>query len=293
MKIGVLVPITEKNPDVVTIARRVEALGFDSLWIPEHPIIPVEMKTPFPASPDGKLPEHYAHWADPFVTLTMAAAVTQNIKLATGICLVPERDPLVTAKVVASLDLFSKGRVILGVGGGWLREETEVMGTRFGLRWQRLRESVEAMKALWTRDEAGYQGETVHFPPVKCYPKPYQKPHPPVLLGAHGPKALARVARYCEGWFPLGVSPEAAAQSIETIRRLAQESGRQLERLDVTVIVGPENGGPSQDLMQRYRDAGVGRLVVFSQEMGTEMAEGRAMEHIERLAPIVERAQKV
>ena len=134
MNIGVAVTVTEKVADVMQIAQRAEALGFESLWVPEHPIIPVHIPTPFPNSPDGRVPESYAHWADPFVALTAVAAVTTRLKLATGICLVPERDPLVTAKVVASLDVLSQGRVILGVGGGALREETEIMGTKFGLR---------------------------------------------------------------------------------------------------------------------------------------------------------------
>ena len=161
MDIGVLVTATARSGDLVEVARQVEALGFDSLWIPEHPVIPVNMKTPFPGARDGRLPDHYNRWSDPFIALTVAATVTKRIKLATGICLLPERDPLVTAKVVASLDLYSGGRVILGVGAGWLREETEVMGTNFGWRWKRLRETVEAMRVLWTQTEAhpGYAQE--------------------------------------------------------------------------------------------------------------------------------------
>ncbi len=197
MNIGVSVTMSEQVTEVMQIAQRAEALGFDSLWVPEHPMIPVHIPTPFPNSPDGRVPEWYAHWPDPFVALTAVATVTSRLKLATGICLVPEREPLVTAKVVASLDVLSHGRVLLGVGGGALREETEILGTPFGRRWQRLREHVEAMKALWTQEEASYQGEFVRFPAVKSYPKPSQQPHPPVLLGAQrGPRVLARVARY-------------------------------------------------------------------------------------------------
>src|SRR6516165_701227 len=167
MNIGLTLSVTERVGDVVWIVQQAEALGFESIWVAEHPAIPVSYAH-FPNSADGRVPELWAHWPDPFVSLAAAAAVTSRLKLATGICLLPERDPIVTAKVVASLDVLSQGRVILGVGGG-------------------------ALKELWTREEAGYQGELVRFPPVRSYPKPYQRPHPPVLLGAHGPKALARV----------------------------------------------------------------------------------------------------
>src|SRR5690349_939233 len=207
MKIGALVTATAQSGDLAEIARLAESLGYDSLWIPEHPIIPVEMKTPFPAAADGKLPGHYAQWADPFVALAIAAAVTRKIKLGTGICLLPEREPLITAKLIASLDFYSGGRVIIGAGAGWLREETEIMGTKFGIRWKRMREMVEAMRVLWTKGVASYEGETLRFPAVRCEPRPLQKPYPPVLLGAHGPKALERVARTYDGWFPLVNNP--------------------------------------------------------------------------------------
>jgi probable F420-dependent oxidoreductase len=293
MDIGVLTTATAQSGDLAEVARQAEALGFDSLWIPEHPVIPVDMKTPFPGARDGQLPEHYNRWSDPFIALTVAATVTKTIKLGTGICLLPERDPLMTAKVVASLDLYSGGRVILGVGAGWLREETEVMGTQFGWRWKRLRETVEAMRVLWTQTEASYEGDLVQFPAVRCEPKPVQKPYPPVLLGAHGPKALQRVARYCDGWFPLAPKPEALKQDVDTIRKLAQEAGRDPDAIQVTVIVEPRDGGPSEDLMKRYREAGASRIVIFSQEMGTEMSDGKALEWVKQVAPVVERARKV
>lgn len=293
MKIGVMVTVTEKSSEIAQLAQRMEVLGFESVWVPEHPIIPVHIHARFPNSADGRVPESYAYWADPFIALTAAAAATTTLKLATGICLPSERDAIVTAKVVASLDLLSKGRVILGVGGGALREETEIMGTKFPLRWKRLRETVEAMKELWTKKEASYQGEFVDFPPVKSYPKPYQKPHPPVLLGAHGPKALARVARYCEGWVPFGVPPEAAREAIATITRLAQEAGRNLQTPDVTIMIPPENESLSLDLIRQYRDAGVNRLVIFSQLLLEGTAEQRQIvAHLEQLASAVEKAQK-
>ncbi len=144
MDIGVMIAATAQTGDIATIAREVENLGYESFFIPEHPVIPIGFKTVPPGG--GQLPEHYGRWLDPFVALTVAAAVTKRIKLGTGICLLPEREPLMTAKVIASLDVVSGGRVVLGVGGGWLKEETEAMGTQFGMRWRRLRETVEALR---------------------------------------------------------------------------------------------------------------------------------------------------
>jgi len=293
MDIGILVAATADSGDLAEIARLTESLGYDSLWIPEHPVIPVAMKTPFPAARDGKSPAHYAQWADPFIALTVAAAVTNRIKLGTGICLLPEREPLMTAKVIASLDLYSHGRVIIGAGAGWLREETEVMGASFGLRWKRMREIVEAMRVLWTKDEASYEGEIVRFPPVRCEPKPVQRPYPPVLLGAHGPKALERVARTYDGWFPLVRDPESLKRDVTTIRQLAAGYGRDPDTLQVTAIVDPRDHGPSADDLKRYRDAGASRVVLFSQKIGVETAAGRAPELIRQFAPVIERAQNL
>ncbi len=290
MDIGVLVTATAESGDLAAVARRAEALGFDSLWIPEHPVIPVGHQTPFPGAADGALPDHYNRWADPFIALTVAAGVTNRIKLGTGICLLPERDPIVTAKVIASLDLYSNGRVILGIGGGWLREEIEVMGTTFRVRWKRLRETVEAMRLLWTQTEASYEGELIQFPAVRCEPKPVQKNGPPVLLGAHGRRAIERVARSYDGWFPLAQSPQALATEIAALRKLVKEAGRDPDSVPVTPIVDPENGNLSADRLKQYQAAGVSGVVVFNQKMGTDISDGKAHEWLDRVAPIVERA---
>src|SRR5438093_333686 len=242
MNIGMLTMATAQSGDLAEVARQVEALGFDSLWIPEHPVIPLNRKTPFPASKDGQLPWCYNRGAYPVIAVTVAATATKRIKLGTGICLLPERDPLITAKVIASLDLYSGGRVILGVGAGWLKEETEVMGTRFGVRWKRMRETVEAMRVLWTQAEASYEGELVRFPAVRCEPKPVQKPCPPVLLGAHGHKALERVARTYDGWYPFVQSPDAFRKDMAILRKLTAEAGRDPDTLQVTAIVDPRDG---------------------------------------------------
>jgi probable F420-dependent oxidoreductase len=291
MDIGILVATTARTGAIDAIARAVEDGGYESLWIPEHPVIPVGFKTPVPGG--GTLPEHYGRWVDPFVALSIAAAVTKRIKLATGICLLPEREPLITAKAVASLDLYSGGRVVLGVGAGWLREETETMGANFGSRWKRLRETVEAMRVLWTDPEASYNGELVHFPALRCEPKPLQKPYPPILLGGHGPKVLERVARTYDGWMPLVPNPESLKRDVTMLRKLAADQGRDAGALHITALVDPHESGPSLEDLKRYADAGASRVVLFSQRMAIAIADGAAIESIKRFEPVVERAQKV
>jgi probable F420-dependent oxidoreductase len=291
--IGFLAAPTAQSGDLAETARAVESYGYDSLWIPEHPVIPVSMKTAFPFTPDHKLPEHYARWADPFIALTVAACATHRIKLGTGICLLPEREPLITAKVAATLDLFSGGRLLLGVGAGWLREETEVMGANFGLRWKRTREIVEAMRVLWTTAEAAYQGDIVRFPAVRCEPKPLQKSGPPILLGAHGPKALERVARTYDGWMPLVQSPDELRQSVDQLRKLTTAAGRNPDALHISPLVDPMENGPSADQIKAYRDAGAQRLILLSQATVAATAEGKAIDLIRRFAPVVERARSI
>lgn len=291
MDIGILVPATVETQNITEIAQRVEGLGFESLWIPEHPVIPVGFKTEVPGG--GTLPEHYNRWADPFIALTMAAAATTTLKLATGICLFPEREPLITAKVIATLDLYSGGRTIIGVGAGWLREETEVMGTNFRLRWRRLRETTEALRICWTEKEPSYQGEMVQFPPVFCDPKPVQKAGPPIFLGGHVPKALERVARSYDGWCPLAFDPEDYKTKVESIRTMAREFGRDPDALQMSAFIDPKDGALSADEMNAYRDAGASRIVLFSQPFAQAIATGQAMACIDKVAPVVEAAQGV
>src|SRR5580704_18771240 len=180
MKIGVLGFVASHTATPGAIAQKAEALGFESFCLPEHPIIPVKHKTPYPASADGVIPDSYARMIDPFVGLALAAAVTKKIGLGTGICLVPERDTIMLAKEVATLDFYSGGRFIFGIGAGWLADETEIMGVEFKKRWEVTQEYVMAMKALWTQTESSFSGQYVRFPKVKSYPKPVQKPHPPI-----------------------------------------------------------------------------------------------------------------
>jgi probable F420-dependent oxidoreductase len=291
MDIGILVATTAKTGAIDAIARAVEEGGYESLWIPEHPVIPVGFKTAVPGG--GKLPEHYGRWVDPFVALSIAAAVTKRIKLATGICLLPEREVLITAKAVASLDFYSGGRVVLGVGAGWLREETEAMGANFGMRWKHLRETVEAMRVAWSEPEPSYEGEIIKFPPLRCEPKPIQKPYPPILLGGHGPKVLARVARTYDGWMPLVPNPESLKRDVTELKKLAADQGRKPDSLHITALVDPRESGPSLDELRQYADAGASRVVLFSQKMASAMADGAALELVKRFGGTVERAQKV
>jgi probable F420-dependent oxidoreductase len=292
MDVGVLIPTTAQSGDVVEVARQVEALGYHSLWIPEHPIIPIAFNSAMPIS--GRLPEHYGRWVDPFVTLSMAAAVTRRIRLGTGICLLAEREPIVTAKAIATLDVFSGGRVVIGTGGGWLREETEVMGTPYRLRWKRLRETVEAMRTLWTQGEASYQGELVRFPAVRSEPKPMQKPYPPILLGAHGVGTIERIARTYDGWYP-GVifDSKLLKESIARLRQLAAANGRDPGALQVVKLVDPGPSGPSLDELTFLREAGVNSIVLSSPSEGQAIADGAALQWVKRFAPVVGRAARV
>jgi probable F420-dependent oxidoreductase len=287
MDIGFLLAVTDQTGDIAHIARTLESSGYESVWIPEHPV------TLFPFTPDNKLPEHYARWPDPFVALTVAACATTKLKLGTGICLLPEREPLLTAKIAASLDFYSNGRLLLGVGAGWLREETEVMGANFGSRWKLTRETVEAMRVLWTQREASYQGDLIKFAAVRSEPKPVQKPHPPILLGAHGDKALDRVARTYDGWMPIVEGPDQLKRDVTALRKLVQERGRNPDQIAIAPFVDPGENGLSLDDLKRYRDAGAQRVILFSQAVAAQTAAGKALDFIKRFAPTVERAAQV
>jgi probable F420-dependent oxidoreductase len=250
------------RPDA--LAREVEARGFESLWLPEHTHIPVSRRSAWPGGP--VLPKEYSHTYDLFVALASAAAVTTRIKVASGICLLVERDPITTAKEVASLDHLSGGRVLFGIGAGWNAEEMEHHGTVFRTRWKLLKERVQAMKAIWSQDEAAFDGDFVHFEPIWSWPKPVQRPHPPVILGAHGPKALARVVDYCDGWIPIGMRSGDLPTEIGALHRLAREKGRDPETISVNVYGVPAD----REVLVRLRDAGITRAVFSLPPAGPE-----------------------
>jgi probable F420-dependent oxidoreductase len=273
MNVGISVPLPAYLVDVGFMARKAEELGFESFFCAEHPFIPVHTKSRFPGSADGVIPETYSHFVDPFVALARASGTTSRIKLGTGIVLVPERNPLLLAKEVSTLDLFSGGRFLFGIGAGWLREETELMGGDFDHRWTQTRESVLAMKELWTKTEAEFHGKYYNFPPVRSYPKPMQKPHPPVLLGGNAKKVLERIVEWGDGWLPNRVTPDGLRESRATLDRLAKDKGRDPSAITITVHGQPAD----RDHIKRLLDAGANRVLVrppavkTEAEMGTEL----------------------
>ena len=261
MKIGVNLRITSESLDVAVLAQEIESLGFESLWLPEHAVMPVNAATPYLGSDDGSIPGWMAHLPDPFILLARASAVTRTLKLATGICLVSEHNPLLLAKEIATLDQLSGGRFIFGIGAGWLREETEIMGGNFPRRWSQTREAVLAMKELWTKDEAEYHGKYIDFPPVRCFPKPKQAPHPPILLGGNTKNVFKRVVAWGDGWMPstaTRISPDRVRTGRGLLDTLASEAGRDPRRIEITVFSQP--GDP--ELIERYEEAGAGRVIV-------------------------------
>jgi probable F420-dependent oxidoreductase len=263
MKFGLAIFPTDYAIAMSELGPAVEERGFESLWVAEHTHIPVSRLSPYPSG--GELPKQYCHTLDPFVALTAAAVVTSTLRLGTGICLVIEHDTIDTAKAVASLDHVSQGRFLFGVGGGWNREEMANHGTAFETRWRVLRERVEAMKAIWTQDEPEYHGEFVDFEPIWIWPKPVQKPHPPVLLGGNGPNTLRRVVRFADGWMP---NRGDFMDRIPELQRLAKEAGR--DPVPVTGYVQPT---PQE--IERCLQAGVERIIFYLPSDGREAALDR------------------
>ena len=256
MEIGVFYFPVDYGINIAELAAALEERGFESLFVPEHTHIPVSRKSPFPSG--GEMPRRYAHTHDPFVALSFAAAATKKLLLGTGICLIPERDPIVTAKCVASLDQLSGGRVVFGIGGGWNVEEMENHGARYSTRFKLMGERILAMKALWTMDEAEYHGEMVDFDPVWSYPKPAQRPHPPILLGGETDYTLKRVVDYCDGWFPRpGRGFEIRAQ-LERLHQMADKAGRDRRTLSTSVFRAPAD----RAALKEYEEAGIDRAVL-------------------------------
>lgn len=252
MKFGVYMFPTDYAIDPVSLGRAVEGHSFESLFVPEHTHIPTSRRSPFPGG--GELPKEYSHTLDPFVALGAVAAATERLMLGTGICLVIERDPITLAKEVASLDFISGGRVLFGIGGGWNREEMENHGTDPTRRWKVLRERIEAMQQIWTEDAAEYHGEFVDFDPIWQWPKPVQKPHPPVIIGGDGANTLQRVVRYGDGWMPIGRRADFKAR-IDELNRLTAEAGR----ADIPVTIF--GAAPKPEVIDAYAEAGVERLL--------------------------------
>jgi probable F420-dependent oxidoreductase len=263
MKYGIAIFATEDSVHPGTLARMVEERGFESLFFTEHTHIPSSRKTPYP--PGGDLPPEYSRTYDPFVALTAAASATEKLLLATGICLVTERDPIITAKEVASLDRLSGGRFLFGVGAGWNLEEMQNHGTDPRRRFSLMRERVEAMKAIWTQDEASYHGDQVDFDRIWCWPKPLQEPHPPVLVGGNGDKVLERVVAFGDEWMPNRVS--GLGDRIAELQELAARAGR--DRIPVTL----SGGNPDLELIARGEEAGLHRCTFYISPAGDSETE--------------------
>jgi probable F420-dependent oxidoreductase len=266
MKFGASMFFTDYSMRPAALAVALEERGFDIVWAPEHSHIPLSRKTTFVLG--GELPKRYYDAMDPFVTLTAAAMATKTLKVGTGVCLIAQRDPIQTAKLVASIDQVSGGRFVFGVGNGWNQDEMENHGTAFATRHRRARENIEAMKAIWTQSKAEYHGEFVNFDPMMTWPKPVQQPHPPILVGGAFPYSARRAVRYGDGWMPQTTegNPTPLTDLIPRFRQMCAEAGRDPEAMDISIGAQP----PDADLVRRYQDLGVNRV---STSLPSETAE--------------------
>lgn len=258
MKYGIATFPTDYSIGPGDLARAAEERGFESFWVAEHSHIPVDRKAPWPGG--DELPKMYYDVMDPFVALAAAATVTERILLATGVCLVIQRDPIQTAKLVASIDQVSGGRFLFGVGAGWNIDEMENHGTDGERRFKILRERIEAMKAIWTQDKAEYHGEFVDFDPIYAWPKPVQKPHPPIHVGGVFPGAARRALRWGNGWFPIPGRGESDYGEVRAkIAELAKAEERDPAEIEITIF----GAGADEAALERYQKDGVDRVTLF------------------------------
>ncbi len=278
MKIGVFYFPTDYGMEPGELGAALEARGFESLFVCEHTHIPASRLSPFPGG--GPLPKRYSHTHDPFVALAFAAAATRRLLLGTGVCLVPQRDPIITAKSVASLDRLSGGRFIFGIGGGWNVEEMASHGAQYKTRFKLLRERVLAMKALWTQEKASFQGEFVQLEPSWCYPKPLQTPHPPVLLGGETEHTLKRVVEFCDGWFPRAGAGFDPAAAVARLGKAAESAGRDPASLTTTVFRAPAEAS----VLAEYRAAGITRALLEIPDLDRD----GILRRLDALAPLAQ-----
>ncbi|MFC7476356.1 LLM class F420-dependent oxidoreductase [Dankookia sp. GCM10030260] len=275
MQVGVFYFPTDYGIDPGELGAALEARGFESLFVCEHTHIPASRKSPFPGG--GELPKRYSHTHDPFVALAFAAAATKRLRLGTGVCLVPQRDPIVTAKSVASLDRLSGGRFEFGIGGGWNVEEMENHGARYATRFKLMRERVLAMRALWTEQEASFAGEFVNFDRVWLYPKPLQA-RLPVLLGGETDHTLKRVVEFCDGWFPRAGGGFDPAVAVARLRAAAEAGGRDPASLTTSVFRAP----PEAAALAGYREAGITRVLLEVPDLDRD----GILRRLDELAPL-------
>lgn len=257
MQFGLTIFPTEYTAQPDEFARRAEERGFESVWFPEHTHIPVDRRSPWPGGPE--LPREYYNTYDPFVALTAAAMVTRELKLATGICLIVQRDPITTAKTISTLDRISNGRFLFGIGGAWNAEEVENHGVSFKTRFPLLRERVLAMKAIWSQKEASYHGQYVDFDPIFSDPKPAQQPNPPIIMGGDGPTTLDRIIEFCDGWMPIarGGLPEGLETKVRDLRTRAEAAGRDPDAISVSLFGCP----PTPEAIDECERIGLQRVV--------------------------------
>ena len=277
MRVGLSLPLPAYTIDPAFVASKAEALGFGSIWYAEHPAVPVESNSPFPAT-GGEIPWTYSHFTEPYIALARASGVTKTIRLGTGITLVPQRHPLILAKEVAALDFHSGGRYTLGIGTGWLREELEIFGVDFPHRWTQTREALDAMKAVWSNEAGEFHGKYYDFPPVRVFPKPAQKPYPPIVIGGAAKNVLKRIVDHADGWLPNRVTPDELKEHRRELDRLAEAAGRDPASVRIHVY-GQE---PNLELLQALTDAGAYEVIVRPQHVDTEAEMGRQLEDIAR-----------
>lgn len=260
MKLGIFVALAHNSPSITALAPAIEARGFESLWVPEHTHIPTDS-----ALADGrKVPPGYADLPDPFVLLGAAAAVTQRLHLGTGVCLLVQRDAIITAKAVATLSQIAGGRVLLGVGAGWNRPELANHGVEFATRFKKLEEQTQALRVIWRDEEAQFQGRHVSFGPLRSGLKPAPGPTPPILFGGESEHTLRRVVKYGDGWLPRMFDAERVTTGMTRLRELASQAGRDPSTLSINLFAAP----PEADALKRYRDAGADRAI-FALQPGT------------------------
>lgn len=264
MDIGVFQTASNRDANAADVAEHAEMLGFESFWAPDHTIMPLKYSVPYPGgTPEGPEPDSLWQLADPLVLLGQIAGRTNKIKLGTGVLLVPERNAILTAKQIATLDEISGGRFIFGIGAGWNPEESTILGGDFEHRWSHVKENIEVMKALWTEHAPEFHGKYNDFPPIRCYPKPAKKPYPPILLGAiNNPRALKRVAEWGDGWIPIVSTVDEFESGVEQIRRYCTEIGRDPNALDFTVF-GLGDQWKSETEIKAIESAGANRVVVW------------------------------
>ena len=250
MNIGVSTIPTERSTDIAILAKRAEKLGFDSIWVPEQHTLPVHVEKP--------VPRLWGDIVDPLIALARASAVTTRLKLGTCVLVVPARNPITLAKEVATLDMYSGGRVLFGIGVGGLKEEAETLGIDFPHRWKQGKDAVLAMKELWTKEESEYHGTYYNFSAVYCFPKPATRPHPPIILGSMAPNAFKRIAAWGDGWLPLDVSVEQVEDGRAELDRLADLVGRDPASIEISVMGVP----PDRRAIERYLGAGASRVIL-------------------------------